>query len=182
MKKNLVVVLLAVAGVIGCSMDALAAVRTVAVPALTPAAVDPSSPASVGCKKSVSDCLADEQALTPLLMAKSTNAKLRADIREAEHPPQQAGSGSSVGLNSPLGNATLNAALAAKIKAAREGNDERLLQVGGADGVYRAYIDVGGRTVVAEPGDMLPSGWRVVSITGNGVLLSKDKKTRNLGI
>jgi type IV pilus biogenesis protein PilP len=123
----------------------------------------------------VPELLANEQAQTALLVAKATNAKLRAEINQSEQGSNAGGGGAPA----TGGLASLEQPLA---KSRKEAGDIDLITVGGADGSYRAFISVNGRTVIAEVGDMIDNGWKVVSISGSAVQLSKGKLQRTLRI
>jgi type IV pilus biogenesis protein PilP len=122
----------------------------------------------------IPELLANEQAQTPLLIAKATNAKLRADIKQLEQP-NAAGAVAAAGG----GLSSLAQPLA---KARNDGADLGLVQVGGADGSYRAYISVNGRTIIAEVGDTIENGWHVVAISSSTVQLSNGKQQKTLRI
>ncbi|WP_206001730.1 type IV pilus biogenesis protein PilP [Paraburkholderia aromaticivorans] len=122
----------------------------------------------------IPELLANEQAQTPLLIAKATNAKLRADIKQLEQGPNAAG-----GTAPAAGLTSLIQPLA---KSRKDPGDVALVSVGGADGSYRAYLSVDGRTVIAEVGDTIDNGWKVLAIGSSSVRLSNGKQQRTLRI
>ncbi|CAE6956557.1 type IV pilus biogenesis protein PilP [Paraburkholderia domus] len=122
----------------------------------------------------IPELLANEQAQTPLLVAKATNAKLRADIKQLEQGPNAAG-----GAAPAAGLSSLTQPLT---KPRKEAGDVGLVSVGGADGSYRAYLSVNGRTIIAEVGDTIDNGWKVMAISSSSVQLSNGKQQRTLRI
>lgn len=143
-------------------------------PSSATASVTSTAPAPVS---QVPELLANEQAQTALLTAKATNARLRADIKQSERSSNA--SATDAGASPAGGLAGLNQPLT---KLRKDEGDEELLSVGGADGAYRAFLSVSGRTIIAEVGDTIDNGWKVVSISGSTVQLSKGKQQRTLRI
>lgn len=156
------------------SAGALAAAPS-AKPTAKPTATSRSTSTAPVPVSQLPELLANEQAQTALLIARATNAKLRADIRQSEQA-SNAGAGVAPAAG---GLASLNQPLA---KSRTDAGDVDLLSVGGAGGSYRAFISVNGRTLIAEVGDMIDNGWKVVAISSSAVQLSKGSQQRTLRI
>jgi len=130
--------------------------------------------AASGPKLSISEQVAQEQAQTSLLMVRVTNAKLRQQIKDAEKSGSAASSDFLAGLNAPL---TAPNAVKKQID-----NDERVTSIQGAGSNYQAFLQISGRTTIAEVGDILSDGWRVTQITSSSVVLTNGKNIRTLRI
>jgi type IV pilus biogenesis protein PilP len=123
-------------------------------------------------KLSISEQVAHEEAQTALLMVQATNAKLREQIKGSDKSVPFASNGIPGGLSAPF---------TVPKKQAPE-NEEHVTSIQGAGSDYQAFIQIGGRTIIAEVGDTLSSGWLVTRITNSSVELSNGKKTRTLRI
>lgn len=155
--------------------------------------------AAMGAANSAAEQLARLQMESLILAAKAKNAKLAADIRNAEKEAGPASSSLALAAPLPMGAITTGAGIAGIAGMAGAGGvpggtsaglstGKRLdlVAIRAYDGRYLASIDIGGRTVEKGQGDTLDGGWQVSAISANNVKLVRRKggkdEVRTLGL
>ncbi|QBY56492.1 type IV pilus biogenesis protein PilP (plasmid) [Cupriavidus oxalaticus] len=126
--------------------------------------------------------LAALQSQLALWKARAEIAKFKAEVKRAEDSMVAAPAGAAPGAGVPsvsLGGPMPTGGVAERAPLLAP-EAPRLVSLRAFDGHYNAVVDVSGRTVPVQTGDMLDGGWKVVSIDDGGVKLANGKRTRTL--
>ncbi|MBY4898652.1 type IV pilus biogenesis protein PilP [Cupriavidus sp. AU9028] len=122
--------------------------------------------------------LAALQSQHALWKVRAEIAKLKAEVRRSEEGGGAPLPSPSVGFPVSL---QASGPMQPAIERATPGRDApRLLALRAFDGDYNAVLEIGGRAVPVQAGDVLEGGWKVVTIGDDGVKLANGKRVRTL--